>query len=94
MASFAASVDLHVEPEWRVICSGSMQDRRAETCRQKASECQRRAVLASDEGTRQTYHELARQWRYMAKQAEELERRRLAKESAASGGEVTRVGGP
>ena len=47
---------------------------RAERCRKKAIECERGAVLATDPAVRLIYADLARQWRDMAEQAEDLER--------------------
>lgn len=44
----------------------------ADACRQKAAECDRRALLAQDETYRGTYRELAQLWREMARQAEML----------------------
>ena len=44
-------------------------------CLAKAAECERRALLVPDETHRKTYLELARVWRDMAEQIEELDRR-------------------
>ena len=41
-------------------------------CRQKAAECERRALTAQDEAYRKTYQELAELWHEMARQAEML----------------------
>jgi hypothetical protein len=51
---------------------GGMRER-AEICRTKALECERAAVLATDEANRATLLDLARQWRDMAQDAEWLE---------------------
>ena len=48
---------------------------RKEICLKKAAECERMAVLVSDETIRSVYLDLAKQWLRMAKDAEELERR-------------------
>lgn len=48
----------------------------AEALRAKALECERRAVLATQDAIRAMYQELAHQWRDMAEQVEELERQR------------------
>jgi hypothetical protein len=41
----------------------------------KADECECRAALATDDRTRHTFTDLARDWRRMAEQADTLERR-------------------
>jgi hypothetical protein len=59
----------------------------AQACEHKAAECGRRALMASDPELRDTYWELAEQWRDMARQqAELLERHQVqAKIPAAQG---------
>jgi hypothetical protein len=52
-----------------------MQSERAIACLEKAAECERRSALASDEAIRKTYLDLAIQWRSMANQAQDLQRR-------------------
>ena len=44
----------------------------AEALRKRAAECERRALLASEEAQRKTYRELADLWRDMAQQVETL----------------------
>jgi hypothetical protein len=48
----------------------------ARTCLRKAAECERASVLATDPGAQATYRELARQWREMVEQYEDLNRLR------------------
>ena len=48
---------------------------RAQVCLRKAAECERAAVLAIEPRLQAMYHDLARQWRQMAAQSEELEQR-------------------
>ena len=48
----------------------------AKLCREKAADCERRMLLATDPAVQKTYRELANQWREMADQAEELEKKR------------------
>jgi len=48
----------------------------AERCRRKALECERQAVLATEQTARDMFRDLALQWRTIAQEVEELERRR------------------
>ena len=49
-----------------------------EACIRKAAECERAAVLVTDDGMRKVYQDLAPQWREMPRQAEFFDNRRLA----------------
>ena len=57
---------------------------RAEACRKKALQCEHAAIRTTDTGARLMYLDMARQWREMAEQAEELERRRVARSVSGS----------
>ena len=50
----------------------------ATLCRKKAADCERWMLLAADRAVQKTYRELANQWREMADQAEELEKKRAS----------------
>jgi hypothetical protein len=58
------------------FCHYGLMSQRAEKCRKRALECERKAVLATEQTARNTFQDLALQWRMMAQEAEELERRR------------------
>jgi hypothetical protein len=58
-----------------------MNAEKAEQRRRRAFECERRAVLATDDEVRHTFFSLAHQWREMAEQVEELEERHAAVEA-------------
>ena len=66
-----------------------MESERVKACLQKAAECEQRAALAGDDTNRKTYRELANQWRSMAKEVEELERRLRQRREV---GEILRMG--
>jgi hypothetical protein len=54
---------------------GMETSHQVKACLEKAADCERRALLVTDETHRKTYLELARLWRDMAEQAEMLHRR-------------------
>jgi hypothetical protein len=56
-------------------CSANMSER-AEACRRRAAECERVATLVRDEHARLLYLDLANYWRFIAEQAEAMERQR------------------
>jgi hypothetical protein len=45
---------------------------RAEVCRRRAEQCEQAAAEVNDERIPAAYHDMARQWRVMADQAEEI----------------------
>jgi hypothetical protein len=51
----------------------SNPSKRVEACLQKATECERRALLVTDDAQRKTYLALAHLWRDMAQQVESLQ---------------------
>ena len=57
------------------LCRFADMSERAEACRKKASQCEHAAIVATDMGARFMYLEIARQWRDMAEQAEDLDQR-------------------
>ena len=54
--------------------------KRAEACKNKALECERAALVATDRKIHAAYLHMARQWREIAEQAEVLDRRQAARE--------------
>ena len=65
---------------------------RARACLRRAAECERSAVLAIDPGTQATYRDLARQWREIIEQYEDLDRlRRGAASKERSSGAPARA---
>lgn len=52
---------------------------RAEACRNKALNCERAALIATDSNVQAAYRDMARQWREIAEQAEALDRRQAAR---------------
>jgi hypothetical protein len=51
---------------------GTDLNEQAAACREKAAECDRRALLVEDDTHRRTYLELAQLWREMAEHGERL----------------------
>ena len=49
---------------------------KARACLRRAAECERAAVLATETGAQGLYRDLARQWRNMVEQYEDLDRLR------------------
>jgi hypothetical protein len=52
--------------------------KRAETCRNKALECERAALVAADSKIHAACLDMARQWREIAERAEVLDRKQAA----------------
>lgn len=52
---------------------------RAEACGNKALNCERAALIATDSNIQAAYRDMARQWREIAEQAEALDRRQAAR---------------
>jgi len=46
-------------------------------CKQRAAQCDRRAILTTDETLRELYRDLAKQWRKMANDADRLDRLKI-----------------
>jgi len=46
---------------------------RADQFRKNADDCERRAVSCKDQHAKKTFEELARQWRYLARQVDEMD---------------------
>ena len=65
---------------------------RAEAYLAKAAECERAAVLASEQNIRATYWDLAKQWRELAVQTEELDRKRSGKSKRANSVDYPTIG--
>ena len=57
------------------LCRYAVMSERTEACRKKALQCEHGAIVATDMGARLMYLDMARQWREMAEQAEDLEQR-------------------
>jgi len=52
---------------------------RAEACRNKALNCERAALIATDSNVQAACRAMARQWREIAEQSEALDRRQAAR---------------
>ncbi|HKF11063.1 MAG TPA: hypothetical protein VKB89_20440 [Xanthobacteraceae bacterium] len=51
-----------------------MKSTQVQRCLEKAAYCERMAVVVSDADARLQFAEVAKQWQYLAKQIEELEK--------------------